>query len=407
VFDPLLEGDAEAALKAADRFKAAAPQIPWARVTRAMTLSRLGRHAEALADWTAAAQAQPDDPRTSMWLGLARMATGDMKGSEEAFGRARAGWPDLLRAYTLQAEAHARLRDTAAARLILTEMKSHMDVRGIVPSSDDLNPALMLGSVELLEGNFTGGLKLFEEAAGVLEKAGVTGPPTYTVLTTIVEMRRDLVVSTDPLIRARQLDETNQALDRYEAALVPEDRAVPLELMRLKGLVGLKENKTVDAWRIIDEIKSHAGTPGYLEYYEAYLSAATLLKEGDIPGSAAQFERAAISRDRIVDLIDAAQTQAHLRRFQEARKTFDRIEGKLSRYDSAVGSDAAELVLAEPHLAALVPFYHYGRARLAFETGDATESRKHFNRMLKYLQHPDESLKLMVREAYDRGATPE
>ncbi len=407
VLDPLLSGKAEAALKAAEGFRAAAPQLPWTRVLRAMALSRLRRHAEALPDWTAAAQAQPDDPRTSMWLGLARMAMGDLKGSAEAFGRARAGWPDLLRAYTLQAEAQARLRDPAAARSILAEMRAYMDAHGIVPSSDDLNPALMLGSVELLEGNSTGGLKLFEEEAGALEKAGVTGRPAYTLLTTIVEMRRDLVVSTDPLIRARQLEETNKALDRYEAALTPEDRASPFELLRLKGLVGLKENKTVDAWKIIDEMKSHAAAPGYSEYYEAYLSAATLLKEGDIPGCAAQFERAAKSRDRIVDLMDAAETQAHLRRFEESRKTFDRIENKLSRYDPATGSGASELVLAEPHLAALVPLFHYGRARLAFETGDAAESRKHFNRMLKYLQHPDESLVPMVEEAHDRGATPE
>src|SRR5262249_13069969 len=136
------------------------------------------------------------------------------------------------------------------------------------------------------------------------------------------------------------------------------------------------------------------------------------LKEGDEPGSTAQFDRAAKARNRIVDLIDLAQMQGNIRKYDASETTFAEIARRLERYDPAAETgpgkgSQGELIVVDPHLAGMIPIYHYTWARLAFETNKPAESRTQFNHMLKYLKDPDQELKALVREAYGRGAKPE
>ena len=404
----LLTAGAAESLREAESLRHDQPEATWGRIARAITLSRLGRHSDAIEEWAAAGAAWPWDPRIQMWLGLARMATGDLDAAAIALGRAREGWPELLRAYALQAETQARRRETQEAREILTQMKSVMEAKGIRPTEDDLNPDLMLGSVELLEGHFLTALRQFEKELAALTQAGISGRPTYTLLATLVEMRRDLVTGSDPVARKLQLDKVHDDLERYKSALAPEDAEDHRwEIMRLTGLLDLRGGSTADAWKMIAEMKAETGTPSYSEYHEAYLTAATLLKEGDLEGCAAQFQRAAKARGKIVDLLDVAQTQYSLSHNDAARDAYVMIEQRLARFDPSPGSDLVEMILTDPHLAALVPMYHYGRAQLSFDMGNVEDSRRHFSYMLKYLKDPDESLQPLVREARDRGATPE
>ncbi len=403
----LLDGRPGVTLVEGEALRQEPSTLLWGRVTRGLALSALGRRAEALEDWGALGSVAPD-PRAFIALGRSRMAAGDFRGASAALRSARTGWPGLLWAYALEAECHARLRDTAEARAVLLQMKAHLEAQGNSPLSEGLLPGLLIGSVDLLEGRFGSALEVFEAQAASLESSGLPGPANDMLYETIVEMRRDLVRSSDSLTRQRQLEDARAALGRFESATSAGDRArPPWLLLKLQGLMMLKEGKTVETWRLIDEIKSRAAEPGYTDYLEAYLSAATLLKEGDLKASAEQFARAAAARGRIVDLMDVAQAQHALRKFDAARAALEGIDAKLQRFDPDGTTGAGELVLADPHLAALVPLYHYARARLAFDTGQPEESRRHFNYMLRYLQQPDEHLVRLVREAYMRGAQPE
>ena len=140
------------------------------------------------------------------------------------------------------------------------------------------------------------------------------------------------------------------------------------------------------------------------------------MKEDDLPGALSHFERAAKARGIFVDLMDLGQAQLGQLKYEDARANLEAIEKGLSIYAPSGSSRAAtiaavekhdDLILADPHLAAMMPIYQYLRARLAFETGKGDESRRYFNRMLKYLRNPDEQFMSMVKEALGRGAKPE
>ncbi|HZI94301.1 MAG TPA: hypothetical protein VFE84_08660 [Patescibacteria group bacterium] len=410
-FEMLSRGDTEGAVTSAARILERAPHSRRGHLLHALALSTGGRARETVDEWRALVGAEPSDAAGQMWLGLVLMMTGDFPAAADAFGKARAGWPELLRAYTLQAEAQARRGEPALARAALTDMKSFMTARGIVPDDDQRNPDLMLGAVELLEGHTVAALRKFEAALDTLEKAGAKADVVDTLHNAVIEMRRDLIVSNDPVKRRREISDAREAINRYEASQTEEHRRTsPWELLRLRGLISVREGKTVDAWKTVDEIKSHSREPGYSEYYEAYLTAAILLKEGDDKGSAAQFERAAKARGKIVDLIDLAQMQGDIRSYADSRATYEEISRRLDQYDPTPGPDPGpmgELVVIDPHLSAMIPIYHYTWGRLAFETNEPAESRRHFNRLLKYLKDPDAELMPLVKEAYGRGATPE
>ncbi len=403
----LARGEGKTALEIAEGLRDAHPDLLWGRVIRGLSLSGMGRSDESLGDWIAVTSLRPRDPRAQMWLGRALFATGDMDGAAGAFRAARQVWPALLLAYTLEAEAQVRIRETAAARSILNEMRSYMQSHGIAAASNELHAGLMLGSVDLLEGHFNRALSMFEQEAEAMAEAGVFNQAARMLHRTIMEMRRDLAVSTDPVARARQIEDAREALEAYRSLLPAGEREDhPYEILRYEGLLSLKLGNTIEAWRYIEELKSHAGHPGYSEYYEAYLTAATLVIEGDIEGCLEHFKRAAEASGRVADLMDVAWRQQQLELFPETRITLEEMERRLASYDASE-EEHSDLILPEPHLAALVPLYHHFRAQFAYFRGEVGESRRHFNYMLKYLQEPDERLMPMVRDAVQRGARPE
>ena len=410
-FELVAGGDTGAALELAGRMLQERPLGAQGRRIHGMALGMSGRLADSGEDWKALALAGQEDPRIQMWLGSALMAAGDFNGAAAALGRVTAVWPDLLRAWMLRAESQVRGGETAAARQTLDGMKAFMTSRKLGTDTDERNPELMLGSVDLLEGHTVAGLKRFEGALDALEKAGMQADVLDTLHNAIIEMRRDLIISGDPVVRRRQIEDAREAIDRYQSSQTPEHRlAMPWELARLRGLVSVRQGNTADAWKSVDDIKSRAGEPGYSEYYEAYLSAVILFKEGDEEGSTAQFGRAAKARDRIVNLIDLAQMQGNIRKYDESHATFEEIARRLERYDPMAKPDVKppeELILLDPHLAAMIPIYHYTWARLAYETDKPAESRLHFDHMLKYLRDPDDDLVPLVKEAYGRGASPQ
>jgi tetratricopeptide (TPR) repeat protein len=409
----VLRGPVDRALDQADAMIERSPQVIWARTLRALALGGLGRHSEAVPEWMQVVMAQPDDPASRALLGYARMAMGDFLPAAEDLARARQIWPSNLILYTLQAECLARLRDTGGARAAISAMRDFFAAHDLVVSADALNPFLLLGSVDLLEGKFAHALKQFEEAADMKSKSGASVGPTDSLLQTIVEMRRDLVSSRDKVTRSLQIEDAKKALDRYEGSLLAGERkSRELELQRLMGLIMVKEHDTVAAWKQVDQMRSRAGEPNYSAYDEAYLSAATARMEDDLEGVLTHFERAAEARGMLVDFMDLGQIQLVLRKYTEARASLERIEQDLASYAPAQAGGQAraehsDLILADPHIAAMWPLYQYVRARLAYETGNATESRRYFDRLLKYFQKPDEEFKAIVTEALDRGASPE
>ncbi|MGH9870272.1 MAG: tetratricopeptide repeat protein [Candidatus Polarisedimenticolia bacterium] len=405
VFGHLAAGEAEAALQQADRM--AAEGRMWGQVTGGLALAALGRSREALEGWRRVDQMEPGDARAAFWLGRAAMAAGDFKTAAGAMARARSAWPDLWLAYTLEAESRARLRDTVGALTVLEEMRRQMDSRHVIPSSEQEVPELMMGSLKLMEGHFGGAVDIFAAALDRLEREGAPVSTRRTLLQTVVEMKRDLVMSRDPLARGRQLKDAEVALARLESALPASEReARPWPLLRLSGLLLVKKGETADAWRTVERIRSHAGKDGYTDYEDAYLSAAIMLKEGDHEGALVQFKRVAQVRGHMVDVMDLAQIQSRMRKFDEARASFALFDERLSSWDPMV-SPPGELVLADPHLSLLVPLYHLARAQFGFLTGDPADSRLHYGRMLTYFRSPDEQFLPYVHEAMDRGAKPE
>lgn len=406
----LLSGDATGALETASALMDSAPQLRWGRLIHGLALGASGRAREGLDDWRAVTDRDPEDPRGQMWLGLALMSAGEFKTASEAFGRARARLPELLLAYTLQAEAQVRMRETSLARQTLTEMKSYMSSHSIIPDDDKRNPDLMLGAVDLLEGHNIAGLRTFVSALDALEKAGAPPQATDTLHNSVIAMKRDLIVSEDPMTRDRQTEDALRAIDRYQSSQTAEHwLSRPWEIMMLKGLISVRGDDTIDAWKTVDEIKSHAGEPGYSEYFEAYLSGVIMFKEGDA-ASTQQFERAAKTRGRIANLIELAQVQGINGQRAESHETYEEIARRLARYEPSLDQPPgpfAALIIDDPHLAAMIPIYHFTWAKLAYEMGNGTESRKHFNMMLKYLQNPDRELVPLTKEAYGRGAQPE
>jgi len=406
--DDLAAGDPARAMQPGEMLRRRSPQAKWGRVVRGLSLAALGRLSESVEDWEAVAAADAGDPRATMWLAAARMANGDYAQAAEGFAQARTVWPDPLRLYTLEAESRARARDTDGARRVIEAMRAFMTDRGIASTADDLNPDLMLGSVELLEGHYEAALRIFKEALDTLEAAGAPTSATDTLHQTVIELQRDSVLSSDPLKRQREFDDTRAALERWEKSLPAGERAEhPTRFLRLQGMIEVKEGNTVAAWKTIAAIRSMSESEGYSEFDEAYLTGATMLKEGDEKGCVEAMERAAKARGRIVDLIDLGRMQHRARMMDEARTTFDKAEEGLARYAPAVGGARESLVLTDPHLAAMVPVFYYARAALAYQTGLARESRRYFNMLLKYYRTPDDRVKVMAQEALDRGAKPE
>ncbi|HKY33762.1 MAG TPA: hypothetical protein VJV23_14625, partial [Candidatus Polarisedimenticolia bacterium] len=403
----LAEGDAARALQSGERLAQEQPHAAWGAIVRGLALVRLGRRAEALPDWRRAAALDLLDPRPQLWLGRSLMATGDFAGAAAALAAARRGIPSLLRAHVLHAEALARQRDTAGAAAVLNDLRARMEAAGSIPPSDSLNPYLMLGAVQLMEGKFQGALAAFEDAVKRLAAAGAPIDATRTLYVTIAEMRRDLVVSRDPLLRERQLEEAEQALADLERALPPREReAAPWVAQRLKGLIWLRRNMPVEAWKVVEDLRSHAGKPGYTGYEDAYLSAAIMLKEGDAEGALAQFQRVVQARGKMVDVMDLAQVQFRMNLREPARANLAEFEERLSRYDPGP-EEEGEMVLTNPHLSLLVPIYHFTRGQFSYTVGDAADSRRHYGRMLSYFREPDEQFMAFVKEATGRGAQPE
>jgi len=406
--DDLAAGDPARAMQPGEVLRRRSPQAKWGRVIRGLSLAALGRLSESVEDWEAVVAADPGDPRGVMWLAAARMANGEYTQAADGFAQARRAWPDPLRLYTLEAESRARARDTDGARKVIVAMKALMTDRGLLSTADDLDPDLMLGSVELLEGHYAAALRIFKEALDKLEADGVPASATDTLHQTVIELQRDSVLSSDPLRRQREFDDTRAALDRWEKSLPAAERAEhPTRFLRLQGMIEVKEGNTVAAWKTIAAIRSMSESEGYSEFDEAYLTGATMLKEGDERGCVEAMERAAKARGRIVDLIDLGRMQLRARMMDEARATFDKAEEGLVRYTPAVGEARESLVLTDPHLAAMVPVFYYARAALAYQTGLAKESRHYFNMLLKYYRTPDDRVKVMAQEALERGAKPE
>jgi tetratricopeptide (TPR) repeat protein len=290
---------------------------------------------------------------------------------------------------------------------VATEMKRQMESRQAVPTTGPEVPDLLLGSLQLMEGRFNKALEIFQPALEALIKAGAPPAALRTLQETIVEMKRDLVMSRDALTRDRQLEDADAALERLESSVPAAERNDrPGPLLRLRGLLQVKRNQTADAWRTVERIRAHAERPGYTEYEDAYLSGAIMLKEGDYDGAVAQFQRAAQARGRMVDIVSLAQLQTRMKRYDDARANFEIVEQRLARYEPH-GDGRGELIVADPHLALLVPIYHFTRGQQGFLTGDAADSRRHYGRMLRYFQSPEEQFEPMVREAQDRGASPE
>ncbi|HET9481052.1 MAG TPA: hypothetical protein VFP98_04780 [Candidatus Polarisedimenticolia bacterium] len=403
----LLLGQAARAYQQGEYLRMRAPHSAWARRLRGLSLAEMGRPVESLEDWVAVAASEPGDARG--WLGLGRtaMAAGRMQHASDALARASAGWPDRLDLYVLQAEALARLGETTAARETVERMDSQMQERAIAPSSDRTNPSLMLGCLHLMEGHYPAALKRFMDSLESLTAAGAGSETTRTLHETIIGMRRDMISSNDPLTRERQMEDALAAVDRLEASLPPGSwERRPWERILHEGLIKVRHGETIEGWRLIERLREFDDQEEYSGYEEAYLTAVVMRKEGDMPGAAENFERAAALGKRVEDLLDLGQARGRSRRLPEALESYRGIEKKLERYD-ATGEESDILVLTRPRLAALLPLYHYARGRLGFQMGDAAESRRHFSRMLKYFQRPDEQFMPLVREAYDRGAVPE
>lgn len=403
--ETLLDGDADEALVRAESILARLPGLAWGNRLKGLALAGSGRHGEALPVWRALAAADPANPVPRAWIGRCLMAEGDFTGASESFEAARGGWPGLLDAWTLQAEAQARMGEPERSREILTRMRDLMRERGIAPESDARNPDLMLGSVELLLGHFDAAVDRFESA--VEAAPGVAG----TVHRILVESQIDQATSRDPITRDRQLVTARSTLERYEHSLSEEERKRrACELTRLRGLIVLKEGNTIEAWRIIEELRALGGDAEDEVYHEAYLAGATMLREGDDVGAVVELRRAAESRNDTRTLIDYARVMGRLRDYDTIRPVLETVGERLARYAPPMGTDldgSDEMILTTPSLAVVVPVYHYERARLAFETGDAAASRRHFSRMLKYYQTADARVSGMINEAMGRGATPE
>lgn len=400
----LASGEPARALQAAERIRQEAPQMAWGRVMAGMSLAPDGRSREALQGWRQVAAQEPEDPRARLWLGMAAMAAGQFEEAAGALASVRAAWPDLWMAYTLEAECHARLGRTQQATEVAVEMKKQMESRHVVPSSSAECPSLMIGSLQLMEGRFNKSLETFQAALDSLIQAGAPPEALRTLHETIVEMKRDLVTARDPITRDRELQDADAALERLETTLPASERDDrPWPLLRLRGLLQVKRGQTSDAWRTVERIRAHAERPGYTAYEEAYLSGVIMMKEGDYEGAVAQFQRAAQARGRLVDIMDLAQLQSRMKRYDDARANFEIIQDRLSRYEPN-GEGKGELMVADPHLALLVPIYHFTWAQQGYSTGDATESRRQYGLMLRYFRAPELQFEPMVREALDRGA---
>ncbi len=404
----LRAGDAPHAIQAGELLHQRSPALKWGHAPRGLSLAAMGRLSESADDWVAVAAADPADPRGVLWLAAARMAAGEFIPAAEGFASVRASWPGLLRLYVLEAEARARGRDTEGARKALEAMKTWMSGHGIIPHSDETNPDLMLGSVDLLEGHYDAAKRRFTAALETAEKEKLPSAATDTLHLAVLRLQRDSVVSSDPLKRQREFEDNYAALEHWEESLSPEERAAQrTRFLRLRGMVQLKEGNTVETWKTVEAIRALSDTPGYSEFDDAILSAATMLKEGDEKGCVGQLERAARSSNRTVDLIYLGQMQLRTGESEKARATFDQAEDRLMHFRPAPGGGAEDLVITQPHFAARVPIFLYSRAALAFETGRGQESRYYFSRLLKYYQTPDQRVKALAEEARDRGAVPE
>ena len=364
-----------------------------------------------LDDWRQVAAIDSTDPRTSMWLGRAQMSVGALSNAANTFSKMSDIWPDLLDAYVLRAEAFVRLRKPEKARSVLTRMRQVMQDNSIPVESARTNPELMLGSVHLIEGNFDAALAVFEQSLEELTAAGASHEATATLYRTVIEMLRESAISRDPLVVRRKLDESRRMLARYEESMTTyELDAIPWEILRLRGQINVKAGDTVEAWKIATQIRSNRDRPGYSEFHAAYLEGATMLKEGDLAGSIEAFEKVVRARGSLVDRIDLGQLQLRVKRFDASRASFEQVGEALGRFaEPAAGPlpHGNELILTEPHLASLVPVYHYFRARLAYLTGHPAESRRYFDRMLTLYRDPGPRVMGMVNEARRRGAKPE
>ena len=360
--------------------------------------------------WTLAVERDPKDPRSLQFLGIARMAIGEFGPAADAFGQAIALWPGSMTSRVLKAECHARIRQTAAARETLEAMKSWMAGAGVKLRSDATNPDLMLGSVELLEGHYDAALQVFETSLEALAAEGAEIEATATLLKTVAQMRRDVVPSGDPLERDRQMEKASMALSRYEEALSAEERSARRnEILMLRGLVSTRSGDTVEAWKTVEQMTDAPVPDGGEGFEKAWLSGSIMLKEGDLAGAVSEFAKAASLENRVEDWIVLGQLQTQSRLLDDAAASLAKAEEGLLTYRMPwlANLEESELLLTDPYRAAMVPTYHYHRARLAYLTGDPNLSRHHFNMMLGYYKQADRRVSGMVKEALGRGASPE
>ena len=360
--------------------------------------------------WALAVERDPQDPRSLQFLGIARMAIGEFGPAADAFGQAIALWPGSMTSRVLKAECHARIRQTAAARETLEAMKSWMAGAGVKPRSDATNPDLMLGSVELLEGHYDAALQVFETSLEALAAEGEEIEATATLLKTVAQMRRDVVPSGDPLERDRQMEKAHTALSRYEEALSAEERSARRnEILMLRGLVSTRAGDTVEAWKTVEQMTDAPVLDGEEGFEKVWLSGSVMLKEGDLAGAVSEFAKAASLENRVEDWIVLGQLQIQSKLFDDATASLAKAEEGLLTYRTPwpANLEESELLLTDPYRAAMVPTYHYHRARLAYLTGDPNLSRHHFNMMLGYYKQADRRVSGMVKEALGRGARPE
>ena len=401
----LVRAEAPAALEAGRRLTEANPDLIWGRALTGMAQTLAKARPDAAASWVAAARLDPQDPRVELGSGLASLAAGDLVPAAAAFEAARKSWPRHLLAWTLQAEVQVRQRDVAAARATVSAMKSWMAEQGIAPQSDETYPDLMLGSLDLMEGHFREGMKYLETLLAGITQSGKTDVPTGTLRRTLVDMRRDLINSSDQITRAGQVADARRAIQVYTEWLGPRAQE-PLhagELLRMEGLVRIKEGNTAKAWETVELIKTAQAGQGGSAYDAACLSAMIYVREGDAMAALPMFQLAVTERGRIEDWMDLARTQFRARRLKEARASLDIIEEKIKAWD---GADVSGLILPQPVVAMSLPVFYYTRASLAFDEGKSAESRRYFGMMLKYLREPDRELYLLAKEAIERGATP-
>ena len=360
--------------------------------------------------WVLAVERDPKDPRSLQFLGIARMAIGEFGPAADAFGQAIALWPESMTSRALKAESHARIRQTAAARETLEAMKSWMGGAGVKPRSDAANPDLMLGSVELLEGHYDAALQVFEASLEALVAEGAELGATATLLKTVAQMRRDVVPSGDPLERDRQMERAHTALSRYEEALSAEERSARRnEILMLRGLVSTRAGDTVEAWKTVEQMTDAPVLDGAEGFEKVWLSGSIMLKEGDLAGAVSEFAKAASLENRVEDWIVLGQLQIQSKLFDDATASLAKAEEGLLTYRTPGPPNLEEggLLLTDPYRAAMVPTYHYHRARLAYLTGDPDLSRRHFSMMLGYYRQADRRVSGMVKEALGRGAHPE